>query len=89
MGQFGVMGWAMVTVGVVLVVLGLVMGGATWGTTILISVFGFVLVAVGALMAMRARRASAETDAASPATEASSPATEAASPASSSDQPDA
>jgi hypothetical protein len=50
------MGWVMVTVGVVLVVLGLVMGGATWGTTILISVFGLVLVGVGALMVIRARR---------------------------------
>lgn len=56
MGQYGAMGWVMVTVGVVLVVLGLVMGGATWGTTILISVLGLVLVGVGALMAIRARR---------------------------------
>jgi uncharacterized membrane protein HdeD (DUF308 family) len=56
MGQTGVLGWVMVTVGVVVVVLGLVLGGATWGTTILISVFGIVLVGVGALMAIRARR---------------------------------
>jgi uncharacterized membrane protein HdeD (DUF308 family) len=56
MGQYGAMGWVMVTVGVVLVVLGLVLGGATWGTTILISVLGLVLVGVGALMAIRARR---------------------------------
>jgi hypothetical protein len=59
MGQFGAMGWVMVTVGVVLVVLGLVMGGVTWGTTVLISVLGLVLVGVGAVMAIRARRASA------------------------------
>jgi hypothetical protein len=58
MGQYGAMGWVMVTVGVVLIVLGLVMGGATWGTTTLISVLGFVLVGVGALMAIRARRPS-------------------------------
>jgi hypothetical protein len=58
MGQFGALGWVMVTVGVVLVVLGVVLGGATWGTTILISVFGFVLVGVGAVMAIRARRTS-------------------------------
>lgn len=58
MGQFGAMGWVMVTVGVFLVVLGLVVGGATWGTTILISVLGLVLVGVGAVMAIRARRAS-------------------------------
>lgn len=57
MVQSGPIGWVMVTVGVVLVVLGVVLGGATWGTTILISVFGMVLVGVGALMAMRARRA--------------------------------
>jgi hypothetical protein len=56
MGHFGAMGWVMVTVGIVLIVLGLVAGGATWGTTILISVFGLVLVGVGALMAIRARR---------------------------------
>jgi hypothetical protein len=56
MGQYGAMGWVMVTVGVVLIVLGLVMGGATWNTTILIAVFGFVLVGVGAVMAIRARR---------------------------------
>ena len=60
MGQFGAMGWVMVTVGIVLVVLGVFLGGATWGTTILISVFGLVLVGVGALMVMRARRSSAE-----------------------------
>ena len=60
MGQFGAMGWVMVTVGVVLVVLGVVMGGATWNTTILISVFGFVLVGVGAVMAIRARRQRSE-----------------------------
>jgi uncharacterized membrane protein HdeD (DUF308 family) len=47
----------MVTVGVVLVVLGVFLGGATWNTTILISVFGFALVGVGAVMAIRARRA--------------------------------
>ena len=58
MGQYGAMGWVMVTVGVVLIVLGLVMGRATWGTTTLISVLGFVLVGVGALMAIRARRPS-------------------------------
>jgi uncharacterized membrane protein HdeD (DUF308 family) len=56
MGQYGALGWVMVTVGVVLVVLGVVLGGATWGTTILISVFGLALVGVGALMAIRARR---------------------------------
>lgn len=56
MVQYGAMGWVMVTVGVVLVVLGLVVGGATWNTTILISVFGLVLVGVGAVMAIRARR---------------------------------
>ena len=56
MVQYGSMGWVMVTVGVALVVLGLVVGGATWNTTILISVFGFVLVGVGAVMAIRARR---------------------------------
>jgi hypothetical protein len=56
MGQFGAMGWVIVTVGVVLIVLGLVAGGATRGTTILISVFGIVLVGVGALMVIRARR---------------------------------
>jgi uncharacterized membrane protein HdeD (DUF308 family) len=56
MGQFGAMGWVMLTVGVVLIVLGLVLGGATWNLTILISVFGLVLVGVGALMAIRARR---------------------------------
>jgi uncharacterized membrane protein HdeD (DUF308 family) len=61
MGQFGAMGWVMVTIGVVLVVLGLVLGGATWNTTILISVLGFVLVGVGAVMAIRARR-SAQAD---------------------------
>ena len=58
MGQYGAMGWVMVTVGIVLVVLGLVVGGATWGTTILISMLGLVLVGVGAVMAIRARRAS-------------------------------
>jgi hypothetical protein len=58
MVQSGPLGWVMVTVGIVLIVLGVVLGGATWGTTILISVFGMVLVGVGALMAMRARRAS-------------------------------
>lgn len=58
MGQYGAMGWVMVTVGVFLVVLGLVVGGATWGTTILISMLGLVLVGVGAVMAIRARRAS-------------------------------
>jgi multisubunit Na+/H+ antiporter MnhG subunit len=46
----------MVTVGVVLIVLGVVMGGATWGTTILIAVLGLVLVGVGAVMVIRARR---------------------------------
>lgn len=56
MGQYGALGWVMVTIGVVLVVLGLVVGGVTWNTTILISVFGFVLVGVGAVMAIRARR---------------------------------
>jgi hypothetical protein len=56
MGRFGALGWVMVTVGVVLIVLGVVAGGATWGTTILISVFGLVLVGVGALVAIRARR---------------------------------
>ena len=56
MVQYGAMGWVMVTVGVVLVVLGLVVGGVTWNTTILISVFGLVLVGVGAVMAIRARR---------------------------------
>ena len=60
MGQFGALGWVMVTVGVVLVVLGVVMGGATWNTTILISVFGFVLVGVGVVMALRARRQGSE-----------------------------
>ncbi len=59
MGQFGAMGWVMVTVGVVLIVLGLVLGGATWNATILISVLGFALVGVGAVMAIRARRARA------------------------------
>jgi uncharacterized membrane protein HdeD (DUF308 family) len=54
------MGWVMVTVGVVLIVLGLVMGGATWNLTILISVFGLVMVGVGALMAIRARRQARE-----------------------------
>ena len=58
MGQYGAMGWVMVTIGVVLIVLGVVLGGATWGTTILISAFGLVLVGVGALMAIRARRTS-------------------------------
>ena len=48
----------MVTAGVVLVVLGLVLGGATWNTTVLIAVLGFVLVGVGAVMAIRARRPS-------------------------------
>lgn len=57
MARFGALGWVMVTVGVVLVVLGVVLGGATWNTTILISVLGFVLVGVGVVMAMRARRA--------------------------------
>ena len=56
MVQYGAMGWVMVTVGIVLVVLGLVVGGVTWNTTILISVFGLVLVGVGAVMAIRARR---------------------------------
>jgi uncharacterized membrane protein HdeD (DUF308 family) len=60
MGQFGALGWVMVTIGVVLVVLGLVLGGATWNTTILIAVFGFVLVGVGAVMAIRARRSKSE-----------------------------
>ena len=60
MGQFGSMGWVMMTIGVVLVVLGLVAGGVTWNTTILIAVFGFVLVGVGAVMAIRARRAKSE-----------------------------
>jgi hypothetical protein len=58
MVQYGAMGWVMVTVGVFLIVLGLVVGGATWNTTILISVFGLVLVGVGAVMAIRARRTS-------------------------------
>jgi hypothetical protein len=56
MVQYGAMGWVMVTVGVFLVVLGLVVGGVTWNATILISVFGLVLVGVGAVMAIRARR---------------------------------
>jgi hypothetical protein len=60
MGRFGALGWVMVTVGVVLIVLGVVAGGATWGTTILISVFGLVLVGVGALVAIRARREARE-----------------------------
>lgn len=59
MGQYGALGWVMVTVGVVLVVLGLVLGGATWNTTILIAVLGLALVGVGAVMAIRARRQSA------------------------------
>jgi uncharacterized membrane protein HdeD (DUF308 family) len=59
MGQYGALGWVMVTVGGFLMVLGLVLGGATWNTTILITVFGFVLVGVGAVMAIRARRQSA------------------------------
>jgi uncharacterized membrane protein HdeD (DUF308 family) len=54
--QYGALGWVMVTVGVVLIVLGLVLGGATWNTTILIAVLGIVLVGVGAVMAIRARR---------------------------------
>ena len=54
----GALGWVMVTVGAVLVVLGLVLGGASWNTTILIAVLGFVLIGVGAVMAMRARRQS-------------------------------
>jgi uncharacterized membrane protein HdeD (DUF308 family) len=58
MVQYGALGWVMVTVGVVLIVLGLVLGGATWNTTILIAVLGIVLVGVGAVMAIRARRAS-------------------------------
>lgn len=58
MGQFGALAWVMVTIGVVLIVLGVVLGGATWGTTILIAVLGFVLVGVGAVMAIRARRTS-------------------------------
>ena len=61
MGQYGALGWVMVTVGVVLIVLGLVLGGATWNTTILIAVLGIVLVGVGAVMAIRARRASPST----------------------------
>ena len=61
MVQYGAMGWVMVTVGIVLVVLGLVVGGVTWNTTILISVFGLVLVGVGAVMAIRARRQSPPT----------------------------
>ncbi|HEY7452561.1 MAG TPA: hypothetical protein VIA02_08615 [Candidatus Limnocylindria bacterium] len=61
MGRSGALGWVMVTVGVVLIVLGVVLGGATWGTTIMISVFGLVLVGVGALMAMRARRQAGDT----------------------------
>lgn len=56
MVQSGALGWVMVTIGVVLVVLGVVLGGATWSTTILIAVFGLVLVGVGAVMAIRARR---------------------------------
>jgi hypothetical protein len=60
MGRFGALGWVMLTVGVVLIVLGVVAGGATWGTTILISVFGLVLVGVGALVAIRARREARE-----------------------------
>jgi uncharacterized membrane protein HdeD (DUF308 family) len=56
MVQSGALGWVMVTVGVVLVVLGVVLGGATWNTTILIAVLGFALVGVGAVMAIRARR---------------------------------
>ena len=58
MVQYGALGWVMVTVGVFLIVLGLVLGGATWNTTILIAVLGIVLVGVGAVMAIRARRAS-------------------------------
>jgi uncharacterized membrane protein HdeD (DUF308 family) len=54
----GVLGWVMVTVGAILVVLGLVLGGATWNTTVLIAVLGFVLIGVGAMMAIRARRQS-------------------------------
>ncbi len=56
--QYGALGWVMVTVGVFLIVLGLVLGGATWNTTILIAVLGLVLVGVGAVMAIRARRQS-------------------------------
>jgi uncharacterized membrane protein HdeD (DUF308 family) len=52
----GALGWVMVTVGAFLVVLGLVLGGANWNTTVLIAVLGFVLIGVGAVMAMRARR---------------------------------
>jgi hypothetical protein len=48
----------MVTVGAFLVVLGLVLGGANWNTTVLIAVLGFVLIGVGAVMAIRARRKS-------------------------------
>ncbi len=57
MGQNRALGWVIVTVGAFLIILGLVLGGATWNTTILIAVLGFVLVGVGAVMAMRARRA--------------------------------
>ena len=57
MVQYGALGWVMVTIGVFLVVLGVVLGGATWNTTILIAVLGLVLVGVGAVMAIRARRA--------------------------------
>ncbi len=59
MVQYGAMGWVMVTVGVFLVVLGLVLGGVTWSSTILISVLGIALVGVGAVMAIRARRSRA------------------------------
>jgi uncharacterized membrane protein HdeD (DUF308 family) len=54
----GALGWVMVTVGAILVVLGIVLGGANWNTTVLIAVLGFVLIGVGAVMAMRARRQS-------------------------------
>ena len=67
MVQFGALGWVMVTIGVVLIVLGVVLGGATWGTTILISVFGLVLVGVGAVMAIRARRSSPDSKESAPA----------------------
>ena len=73
MVKSGPMGWVMVTVGVFLIVLGLVLGGATWNTTILIAVLGIALVGVGAVMAIRARRQSP------PAAEGESGATDSAS----------
>ncbi len=56
MFQSGGLGWILVLVGVVLAVLALVVGGATWDLTIAVAVLGLGLVGVGALMVFRARR---------------------------------